>query len=65
VSVRKREPTVLLWLGFIASGAGALFGLTVVAIGHIQPGLFLFLLSCVGILNYRYEVSLSERKPPS
>jgi hypothetical protein len=65
VSVRKREPTLLLWLGFIACGGVALFGLTVLALGYTEPGLFLFLLSSVGILNYRYEVSLNERTPPS
>jgi hypothetical protein len=55
----------LLWAGFIACGAVALFALTVLAIGDTEPGLFLFSLSCVGLLNYRYEVSLSDRTPPS
>jgi hypothetical protein len=55
----------LLWIGFIACGAVAVFGLTVLAIGHTGPGLFLFLVSCVGIFTYRYDVSLSERTPPS
>jgi hypothetical protein len=63
--VTRREPTVLLWFGFIASGAVALFALGVLAVGDIQPGLFLFLLSCVGLFNYRYQVSLGERTPPS
>jgi hypothetical protein len=63
VRVTRREPTLLLWFGFIASGAVAVFGLTVLAIGHVEPGLFLFLLSCVGLLNYRYEVSLNARTP--
>jgi hypothetical protein len=63
VVVTRREPTLLLWFGFAASGAVALFGLGVLAVGHVQPGLFLFLLSCVGLFNYRYQVSLSGKEP--
>jgi hypothetical protein len=55
----------LLWFGFLACGVGAVLGLVALSLGHIGPGLFLFLAACIGILNYRYDVSLSERTPPS
>lgn len=63
--VTRRQPTPLLWFGFLACGVGAVLGLVALSLGHIGPGLFLFLAACIGILNYRYDVSLSERTPPS